>query len=82
MRNPSSRNRIPTELGERITDFLLSSEDNNKEEQAYIGLKISFYYKKDDKYICIDNTTQDCFIEEFTNEVEAMHWCKESDSIA
>ncbi|MBI9009624.1 MAG: hypothetical protein JEZ05_06290 [Tenericutes bacterium] len=57
MHNPSSKNKVPTELGEQITNFLLDNAAEDMVEQANQSLKISYYYKKDDKFICVDNTT-------------------------
>jgi len=38
-----------------------------------------FYDKKNNRYIAMDNTTHDCWIEEFKTKNEALKWLKAND---
>jgi hypothetical protein len=78
----SSIFRMNAKIGKEITRFLVTSDKPKNVENVYADLKIVYYYFDENKYVAVDNRTRDCYIEEFSSEVEAICWCSEGESHA
>ncbi len=63
---------MTAKLGLKKLQEILNAPHYNK----YIGSL--FYYRKNNKYIAVDNTTSDCWVEEFCNSEDAIKWLQEA----
>ena len=58
-------------VDERVVKEYIDNWSNNT-EQSFNGYKL--YCKANDKFVAIDNSTGDCFVEEFKSERETQKW--------
>ena len=63
-------------VDEKIVNDYLNNWFNNK-KQNFNGNKL--YCKKNNKFVAIDNSTGDCWVEEFKSEKEAKDWLLRKD---
>jgi hypothetical protein len=67
------------ENGSKIFEQILFSETDDDNGDVYFPNHAgkSFYFQEHDKYIAVDNSDCDCWVEEFDSEADAIRWLKE-----
>lgn len=63
------------DLLKNILDSIILDKENPFDGN-YPILPITFYFTEGSKFIAVDNTTCDCWVEEFDTPEEAIKWCK------
>lgn len=71
--------RMEAEEGEALADRMLGIAEDGAYETFEEAPHIAFYYPTSKGFAGIDNTTGDCWVEEFDTEEEAIAWCKGED---
>jgi len=68
-----------SEVLSQVTHFLISNCEDQKEDNRYPDLPITYYYQDNasGKYIAVDNRTSDCWVEEFDTEAAAKAYVEE-----
>jgi hypothetical protein len=59
-------------LAEAVLNYLLK---NFEGENRFLAFPYAGYFKQGEKYICFDNKTFCCWVEESKNESMAIKWC-------
>ncbi len=61
-----------------VCDLILRNEDYSTPIEGYEVCSVGFW-REGDKWIAYDNTTGDCWVEEFKTRVEAKEYCLEKE---
>jgi hypothetical protein len=92
-KNENILNRVSTMSSEQIMESLTNQELNqlctiildsetvlpNNDGGYYKGPTIYFVFIDGDKFIAVDNRTNDCWIEQFNNKESALSWATDSE---
>ena len=66
------------ERAEEVVGLILESGIGGNKYPAFVGDSGYYKDKETGKWVAFDNTTCDCWIEEFDSEKEALKWIKQS----
>ena len=62
------------EYKKKLFNQIIESEKDNNGSSIFTSHPIKFYFKKNDKWIAVDNSTYCCWVEEFKSLNEAINW--------
>ncbi len=68
--------RFYKEDGSTLYHEILASEQEDLDYEIYFTAHSGamFYFEEDDKYIAVDNSDEQCYVEEFNTSEEAIAW--------
>lgn len=70
---------VGKEAKQYVTETLDSHTNNSKKYHHPSGLYLKGYYWDEDVWVAFDNTTNDCWVEEFDREKDCIEWLYEFD---